>query len=773
MATGGENERDTVGGLDIPVVLTNIDASIANLIQQFAVIRNNLGHIPVSIDINRGTGEQIDRVVEEAANRARFNWKAIAQPHELHAALSSVQDDLERLATQAERTGRSISLAITGASGSSTFQIGSKQDVAGVLAATLSQGTAIGGGRDVTARVGLGFNPDPAGLMSASRVASAMAGATSLHDTRAEESRIAEEQFRQQEQETRIERTSVLQQNQQHRRNQQQMESAFSAMERGQFNPRAVWRPEDSAGDDANRIRHLRESLTRRLAPGGTDNSQQRQNELESRLFGMERGQFNPRAIWRPEDMSGSDANRIRTLRESIQKRLGEVNDALPPWLEAFAKGSRPQGFGAGMLRGPMTAMFGETGGAIGAGLGGMVIGGAMFHAGWEVINQMSKLPGRIAEYVRANQSIDIMRASQMADPGPPGRLATPYRQPFDRASASADAELMAKFGAGGVLFNRLGSGTDASKQFTDVFQTLQTESNKAHPLDPEQRRVWMQRNFVSAAKAVFGNLFAGTEDPLTVASAMQQMQMTESPEAMATLLKQPGMKKRMVDIERREMNLGDAFDNDTIWRDIQARLLGPYGITSKVPEVRQRARKQVIDSLSSMILNPSAREQAGTAIQQNHPLTALKEWWDKDLGTAEKMTDSDWDYITGSDKEWYSNSLKVPPARKKFLDPIREAWRGNFEPLLGGKPEDFQGMPFGNPKFSFSSLSDFANKMQTEASVHMIDYAAKTADNTAGIRDGVAELVRMGRMPGSAAGSALGNPLSPNVDPAVYEGMC
>lgn len=642
VSTGGENERPTVGGEELELIV-NARLGLAGLMRDFARLEQQLRNRPVTIDVQMcgggGGGGGGGGSPEDVARKWKLAFSAVGPAAEMNQRVTSLRHEFDILAEAAEKANSAITIALSGERGRGGFQLKTKSDVASLMAMIAEQGPVL----------------------------------APMHQQR------------------------------------------LPAGVQGPLN-----RPTPSM-------------LTARLGMGFDPEDPEARGALQ-----------------RVEQNLGAMTDENTARRESV-KTIRDSNKALDYWREAilsWGKGARPQRGMSEMITGFLheTAGMGQIPASLLGGTLGMIGGGAMFHIGWEITNQLAKLPTHIGELIQNNQRMDIMRASMLAETARPGTPASLYTKPFD--AASADAEMLAKAGAGAALFRRLGG--DEGAAFLKTFQGLQTESNKLYG-DPEQRRIWMQRNARFAAMASFGHLFAGTGDSGQVAKALQDMQMenAEAGEGMATLVNQPGLKKWMIDREREKQHLGTAFSDAQVWDRMAPYITGAYGIGAANPELRAAARERVYNAFSGMIQNPSAMGQAQTAIQQWRWGPGFREWLETEWGSKEKLSDADWNYITTGattlrrkrhglpdltgaagpliNPDAYESS--VSPERQRYLHPMRRAWQGDFAPFLGGVPQPFEGVPLGQPRFSFSSLSEFANKMQTEAGLQMLSHAEKTAN--------------------------------------------
>lgn len=769
----GENEKELVGGLDIPLQLTHVEESIATLIRQFAQLKTTIGRIPIEFEATHGMGDQVQQVLDQTATKARFNWKAIARPEEFEAVLRSVEPQLNILAAQAEKAGSAIRMAVTGAAGTSQATITSQQDVAAAIEAMRTHGAAISGGGDIRAQMGMEFTPDQAGLSAAGDVSRAIAEADAVSRNRLEAAKDKRD----------LDEMTV--------------KSAIKdlASEQGRTTFSAYGRPSEiqrylqdvmpslQPGEEAAHGQGQRLSYSL-AGPRGSGFSTSQALNLQDfiQMIGQYAGskeaftaKVSMPSLGSDEDAKvqahlGSLTNMTREQEASARasQKAAEQGEKLSKWLELWASGGRPQRAISEMLQGPMSAVAGAEGGAALAGLGGMIGGGMLFHAGWEIINQLGKIPARIAEQVELYRSYEMMRAGMMIPTTPAAQKAAPWDAKATLTNEQALDSVAAMYGAYAQRVR--GGGAGPLEEFHTQLANLQRTGVDVST--PEKAEYWLRKNAQNLAMATVASEMNPTAFPKSYdfAYALQQMEVTKGAEGRSSLASNQALMPIFTAAFRQKFEwLGNA-DESVVRKAVTDALNKPetMGLTN-IPTPGAIGHKDAITAVEQYLSGP----QIVNMMRQKMATQTWSEWWNKThLFYDPRGEMTDWqseavgalgksmgrrydkpltDEQRAQEETKLANSLwshemsvfdaltpgataaKQEEARRKAkeLFPIAEAYSG-LDPLspLGLSGKQFEAPSIvGNAQFSFSSFSDFANKMQTEAGINLEDPARRTAD--------------------------------------------
>ena len=455
-----------------------------------------------------------------------------------------------------------------------------------------------------------------------------------------------------------------------------------------------------------------------------------------------------------------SNALHLKAINESAGALTRHTNEqvknekATTYWREAivsWGKGSRPQRglseMSTGFLQNGLG--MGEMSSSLLGGALGMIGGGALFHIGWAITDALSKIPQIIGEHVSENQRLDVARSALLHPslPGAPSPLDTLTGDP---TQASQDSQFLLHLGIGRAAFRRLKSegldtspDTNAGLEFEQILATLVSESAKTIPANASRGTAGQRENkdYEFARMAMLGQIFAGTGPAADMANAMRLLQEEQSPSAAMKLLEAPGMMKRMVDARRKAKNLQGFFTNEEIFTTIKGGITGAAGLGSPDEATRKKTATEVYDAFADMLHSNPVLAKAQTAFQQNHPLDYMAELLQSVMGTKETLAPKDLRAITAYMKDRDegkspAHALAVGARitdyeRMKALGPYADALRGNVNGFFGNTGKQWaDDLPMGQPKSQFSSLSGFANKMQSEAGIQL-DYAETTATAT------------------------------------------
>jgi hypothetical protein len=487
---------------------------------------------------------------------------------------------------------------------------------------------------------------------------------------------------------------------------------------------------------------------------------------------------------------SFADATKNATL---ATKKTAEEGEKLSKWLELWSSGGRPQRAIAAMMQGPMSGAFGAEGGAAAAGLAGMVGGGMLFHIGWAITDVLSKIPEHIGAVIAANQAADVARAGLVGRVSGLGEFSPIHSGALTSAEKERDAAFLAGIGGRKSVFSWIGGGKTA-EEFQKTVESLQTESNKLGGTDAE-RAARLAKNIQHATTAQLGALYAGTGPSLTTASALREIDIggVQASEAAGLLMKQPGVLKQMADVERKRRGWGTAFSDEAVGKIVERE--ANQALTSPIEAFRKDAQQQVVNAFNSMVQGPQIQGQFQTSVKQWGLGRELSAAWKATFGDKTEISEGDRLYgkmYTGErrlgksekdaaqavddylDTTWAKilNTISLGPSRPDMerRAQIRQAMEGgglgNMPGFIGAGAQPFTGFPMGvNPQFSFSSLSGFANKMQTEAGIQ-IDYPQQTAEATASMKD---TLLRIETKLGGPA--AMSGQIRAELGADVYEG--
>lgn len=721
MSTGGENEGVTVGGVDLPVRVVRAREALADLAGLVHDAEERGVNLNIRVDVSQGMGVQIGRAVEEVREKLRLSFSGNILPT---ADIQSLEASLRQIIAITESGGQKISASLSsGLRGGMKTGLSGMDNIDTILAALQQHMPEIASGKMKFSLSGRAYSDE-----SYAAAVQAAAGIFQPPDAPPE--------------------------------------------------PRGRQLPDPGLAASLQAEREV------------TIERQANMEEMNRRLRrgSMTDGMDIYDAQIQKEEQDAESVERAHNLNELAREseaaakamsKAGKGGNDLASWLEAWAGGGRPQrAFGA-MLQGPLTAMFGPTLGALGAGAGAMIGGGMAFHVGWEIINQLGKIPERIAQVVGENQSLDIARAGLAGRPGRPGELSPIHAATLSAAEKSADEQFTGSLQSGMNIFNRIGNSQDLGNKYVSIMETLQLESNK-QSRSPLERRAWIARNSQYAKMATIGHLYAGMDDPLQTANALRELGWTDLPgvspseggpnvgAAAMTLLKQPGIRKAIADAQRSKLKLGSAYTDEGIaatFENSAAEL-----VNSPVKAIRDRVRGEIFNVVNSMVQSKDAQGQFQTATGQNHAMIAVAEWMEANiLGSGIKLGREERDFLTqykqirGEGKSEdealaylapptqtypgrprilnYDQRPRLSTERERELARLAEGYRGDLGAFIGQSATPFSGLPLPNPHFSFSSLAGFANKMQTEASMHMTDFAEKTASATEASADTLARI--------------------------------
>lgn len=767
----GENEKELVGGLDVPVYLTNVENSLATLVRQFAQLKGSIGHIPIAFDVTHGVGEQMQQAVDQATAKARFNWKAIARPEELESALQSVQPQLAMLAAQAEKANSAIRMAVTGAGGTYSATIASQQDVAGAIEALRTHGAAIGGGRDVRAQMGLEFTPDQAGLAAAADVSGAMSRADALSRARHEAKGETADQMRAAIKDTQAEqgRTTFSVYG-----SPQQIQQQLAAM-----------LPQFQAGEDAARLGGQRLSYSL-AGPRGSGYSISQGLDVAGFIqsisqYAHQQSSFTAKlsmpSLGREEDarvQSHLDILSTRTRAEEAASRqtrkVAEEGERLSKWLELWATGGRPQRAIGTMLQGMLTPMIGAEGGAAMSGLGGMVGGGMLFHVGWEIINQLGKIPQRINEQIQLYRQYEMARAGMMIPTSDAAQAMTKWDP---KASLSSEQMLDAVSSAYGAYAQRVrGGGKEPLQEFHTQLANLQRTGIDVST--PEKAQYWLRRNAQNLAMSTVLSEMNPTAFPKAYdfAYALQQMEVTKGAEGRSALASNQALLPVFTAAFRKKFEWLTNADETIVRKAVTDALSKPetMGLTG-IPTPGAIGHKDAMKAVEEYVAGP----QMVNMMRQRMATQTWSEWWNQvhmvydprgELTSRQaRVLQGTGEYLRGKytgpltedqrreeemrlGSNLFANDASgwdvfVPGRAKAKLDrarqqarellPMAEAYSG-IDPMapLGLRGDKFKAPDIaGNANFSFSSFAEFARKMQIEAGVNLQDPAERTAKAT------------------------------------------
>ena len=438
-----------------------------------------------------------------------------------------------------------------------------------------------------------------------------------------------------------------------------------------------------------------------------------------------------------------------------ITKKTVEEGEKLAKWLQDIGSGRNPRFGIADALRGPMTGMLGETAGSLATGALSILGGAAVFRLGWELTSQLSQIPEKIMQHITEKQALDVARA-RMANT-PAGTLHTPEA---NATVTATDTRFLADLGAMKQFFTRLGTSAEGETAATTL-NTLITKYG-GNIKDAQQRADLEKQLRIATQIAEFGHIMAGTGETLRVADALVDMQRHRNPAALQEILNQTGVEQFMVSQERAKQKAGTSrfptiLTDTKIWEGLQEDLKAKLGSWS--PELQQQAMDTTVSALENTIANSPNAAAAVTRMRQLQFGKAFLELVRSEMGTKEQLSGTDLytikQYAQYREAGWSEEEtiqrleerstvsghlahiseglgFTATPERIKQLQPYLEAAAGNFNTILGA-PAPYQNTPLAQPTFSFSSLANFANKMQTEAGIQ-IDYPQQSAASLASI---------------------------------------
>jgi hypothetical protein len=620
MSTGGGNEGDVVNGIGVPVYLSRLNDLASQLLRTIHDLQGNAVATPIRVGVDvgvaQGTGEQIQRTIEESQRKIKMAFSGILKPD---ADLRAIETALQDIIVTSDRAGQKLQgvLTIGGQRGGPRYQISGTADVPAILASLAQHQPELGAGQ---ARLSLsGVARDAADLSGAS---GAFASITQL---------------------------------------------------------------EREAGKAARAL-------------GGT----------------------------------------------------AEHGEKVAKWLETWAGGGRPQRAIGAAIQGPFEKWMGPELGAMAAGGAAMIGGGMLFHMGWAITDAIAKIPGTIGSVIEQFRAADVARAQLMGGAGPEalGPI-TPWQG--DVTANRVNARWLTHMGLGHVITQRMqpdkfGAGFD----YETGLKTLQEQLPPGELSTPERIDVWEQRNARYMALAEFAQTFAGGRNYLQVANALQQGELHKSAAAAETLMtNQPGLIEELVNHERTRHPEWDVLPWETQAGRTRDIIKGKYGLGSALPSERDTAWNAVYQAYVKTVESPNAISGYAARTSQWRPQFDLAEavagLMHMPGAPTLEMRDAMHNYSTWRGAEGYTRKGSERWARdysdrhrgmsyEQLMDvvPGAEAAMGNPVPWLGGpaKPYDLPQWA-GQPKFSFSTASEFANKMQMEASIHMADHAQNTANNT------------------------------------------
>jgi hypothetical protein len=410
--------------------------------------------------------------------------------------------------------------------------------------------------------------------------------------------------------------------------------------------------------------------------------------------------------------------------------------------LEEFGQGMPPRRTISQGLTGALSPLIGEGAGSLLGGAAGLLLGSMVFRVGWSLAEAIGKLPDAIAEQVQQNQRVDVMRARMANMP------ASELDSPKASSIMTADKQALAAISIGSQMMHRLDENGQGGEEFKTALNTLVTKYAGTEN-DPAKRAALIDKLTAAAASAEFGHLGGGMDDALKVSNAAIALQLTGDKSAAQTLLNQPGMMQFMLPEFRKQRGIPSFTSDANAWEKLQQSVARDLDAG---PKVREQTVNSVMAAYQNVVANNPNIAAMRTKSQQEQWGKDLSEVYNSILGSKEKLSLADIrgldDYSQSrkmgmtreqalkqyedSSKTWHGNrfGFSTPERMQELTKPL-EAALGAFSPLLGGAAGKYMPPILGQPQFSFSSLSDFANKMQKEAGFQMDD-SARTADAVA-----------------------------------------
>lgn len=800
------NEGSTIGGQQIVFeAIVEGQSALASLARTLSTLQEQARRGAITVDLQvtgaggagGGIAGELPQIIERAAQSARFNWKAIARPEELEAVLRSVEPQLTRLAQQAEEAGKAINMAVTGSSGSgSAYRLSSRNDVPGFIESVRQHGRSIAGGRDrdITLSGGMDFQPSESGLGDVAGVQGAMAQAHAIGQARQQAVKDERDALR----------LKMM--------DDKQASRELNAEEKARVASAAAAEKAALADQrDTIRLRAMEDKEAQKQLDAeerAKSQERQRQQDLATRLSPLTRGQYTGLATWKPEDEEGERANELRRMREGITNRLSRATpeekaeererkesireiererkererlNAAGGWMDRFAFGQRPQ-----RVIGEALTSMGASPAA--AGLGAFVGGGMLFHLGWEITNQLAKIPDRIAQQVEQYRAYEMQRASMLIPSSAAGQAMAKFNP---NATLSSEQTLDALMSSYGAYAQRIrGGGGKTLEEFQAQLANLQT-TGVQDMSTPEQAQQALRDNarYLAIASLLHEVNPTSFGDPYQTAYNLQLLESTRGAEGRAMLANNEALMPIMTAEFRKKYPHLALQDEKSVRAAVKQALEYPTTLPGGQENPYAISPQEAMNVVEQYASSPQVTEMA----RERMATQTWAEWWNQwhmvydprgeltnieagavgDYGTrirdkGRPLTDEEREqYRQEMSRTIYFNSLngtefsaearreKIDAARvrSKELMPLAESFAGidpNAMLKLSGKP--FEAPLPGPASFSFSSLSGFANKMQTEAGVQ-IDFAKDTANNTKRMADALEALVPNLGKPGAAGG--------------------
>jgi len=706
MSTGG-GENEIVSSLDLVFrLVADEQASLAQLLWTHAKLKEALAQIPLKIDIQttQGMGEQIQRAVEEAANKWKLSFKAMAAPTELSDRISALRTEFTTLATAAEKAKSAIDVVISGERGRGTFTLKGKSDVPALIEEIARQGPIL----------------------------------APTH-----------------------------------------------------FKP---------------------------LPPGAQGPLQPTQTDLGIRL-GMQYTPSDPdarKALHTIETSLGS-MNEETEARHANIKATKKATEEMSYWREgilSWGRGARPQRgvseVATGFLQNALG--MGEIPASLLGGAAGMIGGGAMFHIGWAITDALSKIPQKIEQEIAfARQFADLQALAGRTNMEP---LVAPQRALFSQLGRAGEKAGPAEFQAD---LTALLSTMPDKEQWAERATRWMTQAmgvGLVHPLDvknPLETAHAIYRMFRTQGTEGRGEIagIPGIMNELVAKEIREEREKyghqtrtdQQIRQYIQDALKQPqwltppdpsrGFPGR---INPYALSYGDIYQ---AWVGYATTPQTERAVNQRMDEYRVgharetwfrlwRGAGQISEGEAELIDNLHALIKGGKFDARNkNPLLNMPGAPPPYLTHRELPELEEFRKARGGDaKKGITITETDRPALEKILsrefgvpsDLVHKQWQkylgasGDINAMMGGPAQPFNMPPWGQPQFSFSSLSGFANKMQTEAGIH-IDYAQETAQ---GMQQANQHLAQIARNTGGGNVDTVGSPaMGQNLQgmPAIWQG--
>ena len=469
-------------------------------------------------------------------------------------------------------------------------------------------------------------------------------------------------------------------------------------------------------------------------------------------------------------------ATKAQQDAEKQQKRLNEQGEKMAKWLDAFGSGRNPRFGIAEAIRPGLTSALGPEIGSLATGALSILGGAAIFRLGWELTSQLAQIPEKIGAEVAHERRFELLAAAQAGSQIAAmraGPVSTAMPITGAKLPVSAEAETQRLLEANRAYFSQVGT---SEKTGAEAYQANLAGLVTADP----QGRISLAKKALYLAQAQVAQITHPTEvtDALKTADAIQRMFIEEGGDYRKTI----GDIRPVMDIMAREERKKYPFMTEAKARQkVQENLSAPEWLAPGVRNPAAISHEEVYKAWAEFTQGEQTQKELKQLVGENRWAHARETWlrlWQgsgqisaMDQASVERLQsfqqgnakaiNPGWDL--GGELDKRSNALNPYAGRKlsgkdfadfeaKFLDFVNYTephWYGDravanslrgmdknkFESLwglaggmTGINPGPFPNAPAdkfnpalpGAAEFSFSSLSGFANKMQTEAGVYL-----------------------------------------------------